>query len=95
MKALSTYRVNQPTTTSGHSISITTTIFGTEEEIEYVKKNCAETIGSGLMLEYGSPLTSQFSLLNQDKDVNPEELRKTIGKIVPDVRDGLRYEDGI
>lgn len=80
MKTLSTYRVNQPTTSSGHSISITTTIFGTEEEIEYMKKNCAETIGSGLMLEYGSPLTMPFSVLNQNK-------------VVPDVKDGWRYEE--
>ena len=80
MKTLSTYRVNQPTTTSGHSISITTTIFGTEEEIEYMRKNCAETIGSGLMQEYDSSLTMPFSLLNQSK-------------VVPDVRDGWRYEE--
>lgn len=80
MKTLSTYRVNQPTTSSGHSISITTTIFGTEEEVEYLRKNCAETVGSGLMQEYGSPLTSQFYLFNQ-------------GKVVPDVRDGWRYEE--
>ena len=80
MKTLSTYRVNQPTTTSGHSISITTTIFGTPEEVEYIRQNCAETIGSGLLQEYGSPLTSQFSVLNQ-------------GKVVPDVRDGWRYEE--
>ena len=80
MKILSTYRVNQPTTTSGHSISITTTIFGTEEEVEYLRKNCAETIGSGLIQEYGSPLTSQFYLFNQSK-------------VVPDVRDGWRYEE--
>lgn len=53
MKSFSTYRVNQPTTADGHSISITTTIFGTEEEIEYLRQNCAETIGSGLLLEYG------------------------------------------
>ena len=78
MKTLSTYRINQPTTISGHSISITTTIFGTEEEIEYIEKNCAETIGSGLMLEYGSPLTSQFYMFNQSKDVDlqtPEEIK--------------------
>lgn len=80
MKTLSTYRVNQPTTTSGHSISITTTIFGTEEEVEYIRQNCAETIGSGLMLEYGSPLTSQFYLFNQSK-------------VVPDTKDGWRYEE--
>lgn len=64
MKTLSTYRVNQPTTTSGHSISITTTIFGTEEEVEYLRKNCAEVIGSGLVQEYSSPLTSQFRGFN-------------------------------
>lgn len=67
MKTLSTYRVNQPTTADGHSISITTTIFGTEEEVEYIRKNCAETIGSGLLQEYGSPLTSQFYLFNQER----------------------------
>ena len=72
MKTLSTYRVNQPTTTSGHSISVTTTIFGTEEEIEYIRKSCEETIGSGLMQEYSSPLTSQFRGFNQ-------------GKVVPDI----------
>jgi hypothetical protein len=80
MKTLTTYRVNQPTTSSGNSISITTTIFGTEEEIEYFKKNCAETIGSGLVQEYGSPLTSQFFLLNQSR-------------VVPDIKDGWRYEE--
>ena len=80
MKALSTYRVNQPTTTSGHSISITTTIFGTEEEVEYIRQSCDETIGSGLIQEYSSPLTSQFSVLNQ-------------GKVVPDIKDGWRYEE--
>ena len=53
MKTLSTYRVNQPTTSSGHSISITTTLFGTEEEIERLRQNCEETIGSGLVQEYG------------------------------------------
>ena len=60
MKSLSTYRVNPPTTTSGSSITISTTIFGTEEEIEYLRKNCAETIASGLLQEYSSPLTSQY-----------------------------------
>lgn len=80
MKALSTYHVNQPTTTSGHSISITTTVFGTEEEVEYLRKNCEETIGSGLLQEYSSPLTSQFSVLNQ-------------GKVVLDIKDGWRYEE--
>lgn len=80
MKALSTYHVNQPTTSGGFSISITTTLFGTEEEVEYLRKNCEETIGSGLIQEYGSPLTSQFYLFNQSK-------------VVPDVRDGWRYEE--
>lgn len=80
MKTLSTYRVNQPTTTSGHSISITTTVFGTPEEVEYIRQSCAETIGSGLMQEYDSPLTSQFRGFNY-------------GRVVPDVRDGWRYED--
>lgn len=80
MKALSTYRVNQPTTSSGCSISITTTFFGTEEEVEYIRHICAETIGSGLVQEYDSSLTMPFSLLNK-------------GKVVPDVRDGWRYED--
>lgn len=80
MKTLSIYRVNQPTTTSGHSISITTTIFGTEEEVEYLRKNCDETIGSGLIQEYDSPLTSQFRGFNH-------------GRVVPDTRDGWRYEE--
>ena len=80
MKTLSTYRVNQPTTSSGHSISVTTTIFGTEEEVEYIRRSCAETIGSGLVQEYSSPLTSQFRGFNQ-------------GHIVPDIRDGWRYEE--
>ena len=80
MKTLSTYHVNQPTTSSGHSITITTTFFGTEEEIEYLRKNCAETIGSGLMLEYSSPLTSQFKCTDG-------------GKVVPDVLEGWRYEE--
>ena len=74
MKTLSTYRVNQPTTTSGHSISVTTTIFGTEEEVEYIRQSCAETIGSGLLQEYASPLTSQFRGFNQ-------------GHVVPDIGD--------
>ena len=81
MKTLSTYRVNQPTTTSGHSITISTTIFGTEEEIEYMKKNCAETIGSGLVQEYGSPFTSQGHILKDEF--------KTNGKVVPDLLQGL------
>ena len=80
MKTLSTYRVNMPTTTSGHSITISTTIFGTEEEIEYLKKNCAETIGSGLVQEYSSPLTSQFRCVDE-------------GKVVPDLLQGWRYEE--
>lgn len=80
MKTLSTYRVNPPTTSGGHSISVTTTIFGTEEEVEYIRQSCAETIGSGLVQEYSSPLTSQFSVLDQ-------------GKVVPDIRDGWRYEE--
>ena len=80
MKTLSTYRVNPPTTTSGHSISVTTTIFGTEEEVEYIRRSCEETIGSGLVQEYSSPLTSQFRGFNQ-------------GQVVPDIRDGWRYEE--
>lgn len=75
MKTLSTYRVNPPTTSSGHSISVTTTIFGTEEEVEYIRQSCEETIGTGLVQEYSSPLTSQFSELNR-------------GKVVPDIRGG-------
>lgn len=80
MKTLSTYRVNPPTTTSGHSISVTTTIFGTEEEVEYIRRSCEETIGSGLVQEYSSPLTSQFRGFNH-------------GQVVPDIRDGWRYEE--
>ena len=67
MKTLSTYRVNTPTTTSGHSITLSTTIFGTAEEIEYLSQNCAETIGSGLVQEYSSPLTSQFRCVGVDR----------------------------
>lgn len=80
MRTLSTYRVNTPTTANGHSISITTTIFGTEEEIEYFRKNCAETIGSGLVQEYASPLTSQFRYIDG-------------GQVVPDILQGWRYEE--
>lgn len=80
MKKLTTYRVNQPTTSSGYSISVTTTVFGTKEEIEYIGRSCAETIGSGLVQEYSSPLTSQFRGFNH-------------GHIVPDVRDGWRNEE--
>ena len=80
MKTLSTYHVNPPTTTSGNSITISTTIFGTEEEIEYMRKNCEETMGSGLLQEYSSPLTSQFRCVNS-------------GKVVPDILDGWRYEE--
>lgn len=65
MKTLSTYRVNPPTTSGGHSISVTTTIFGTEEEVEYIRRSCEETIGSGLVQEYSSPLSSQFRGFNQ------------------------------
>ena len=75
MKTLSTYHVNQPTTSSGHSITITTTLFGTEEEVEYIRKNCAETIGSGLMQEYSSPLTSQFRHTADDM-LNIDEIKK-------------------
>ena len=56
MKSFTNYIVNQPDTISGHSISITTTHFGTEEEIAYLKKICEETIGSGLLQECASPL---------------------------------------
>jgi len=80
MRSLSTYRVNPPTTTSGSSITISTTIFGTEEEIEYLRKNCAETIGSGLLQEYSSPLTSQFGCVGE-------------GRVVPDVLQGWSYEE--
>ena len=62
MKAFSTYRVNAPTTVSGHSISITTTLYGTAEEIEYIRKNCEELIGNGLSQEYDSPLVSRYSI---------------------------------
>ena len=82
MKALSTYRVNQPTTSGGHSISITTTLFGTKEEIEYMRQNCAETIGSGLMQEYGSPLTSQFDILKQDSKVVSDQIADLLEKEV-------------
>ena len=80
MKALSTYRVNKPTTSSGCSISVTTTLFGTEEEIEYLRKNCEEYIGSGLIQECSSPFISPFNI-------------NDTGKVVPDVRDGWGYED--
>ena len=56
MKTLSTYRVNPPTTSGGHSMSITTTFFGTAEEIERLRQNCAENIGSGLVQECESPM---------------------------------------
>lgn len=82
MKTLSTYQVdtlNTPVTTIGHSITISTTIFGTEEEVEYLRKNCEETIGSGLIQDFDLQ-TSRFSVLNQ-------------GKVVPDIRDGWRYEE--
>lgn len=60
MKTLSTYHLNTPTTADGFSITVSTIIFGAEEEIEYMKKRCEETIGSGLVQEFPSPLTSQF-----------------------------------
>ena len=66
MKVCTTYRVNNPTTTSGYSLTVTTTYYGTEEEIEYLKKSCEESIGSGLIQEYGNPLTSQFHLKNKE-----------------------------
>lgn len=81
MKSLSTYHVNMPTTASGHSITISTTLFGTEEEIEYMRKNCAEAIGSGLLQEFGSPLTSQFTALKRES------------RVVPDVLEGWRFEE--
>lgn len=59
MKALTTYHLNTPDTINGNSISITTTYYGTEEEVDYIKKSCEESISSGLLQEYGSPLTSQ------------------------------------
>lgn len=80
MKTLSTYRVNQPTTSGGHSISVTTTVFGTEEEVEYIRQSCAETIGSGLVQEYSSPLSSQFK-------------NTYSGGVVPNIRDGWRYQE--
>lgn len=64
MKSFTTYRVNQPDTTSGHSISITTTLYGSEEEVAYLKKNCEETIGSGLLQDYASPLTSATGVVD-------------------------------
>ena len=81
MKVFSIYRVNAPTTVSGHSITISTTLYGTEEEIEYMRKNCEETIGSGLMQEYSSPLTSQFHVLKQES------------KVTPDTLNGWKYEE--
>ena len=86
MKSFTNYIVNQPTTTSGHSITITTTLFGTEEEVTYLKKNCEETIGSGLVQEYASPLTSQFRGV-------PDVQFHTNGKVVPDTVQGWRYEE--
>lgn len=59
MKAITTYHLNKPDTINGNSISITTTYYGTEEEVDYIKKSCDETIGSALLQEYGSPFTSQ------------------------------------
>lgn len=79
MKTLTTYRVNQPTTSSGCSITIATTIFGTEEEVEYIKHHCAEIIGSGLVQEYSSPLTSKFNYTYS-------------GGVVPDILKGWKYE---
>lgn len=68
MKTLSTYRVHTPTTASGYSITISTTIFGTEEEIEYLRKNCEENIGSGLVQEYSSPVyTSLFKCVSEQR----------------------------
>lgn len=87
MKTLSTYRVNNPTTTSGHSITISTTLFGTEEEIEYMRKNCEETIGSGLVQEFPSPLTSQF------RGSNPYDSFHCSGKVVPDILEGWKFEE--
>ena len=86
MKTCTTYRLNTPTTTSGHSITITKIIYGTEEEIAYLKKNCEETIGSGLVQEYASPLTSQFRSV-------PDVQFNTNGKVVPDTLQGWRYEE--
>lgn len=80
MKTLTTYRVNAPTTVDGSSISITTTIFGTEEEIEYMEKNCADSIGSGLVQEFTSPYTTQFKCVGEYN-------------VVPDMLQGWRYEE--
>lgn len=66
MKVCTTYRVDNPTTTSGYTLTVTNVYFGTEEEIEYLKKNCEEFIGSGLIQEYGNPLTSQFHLKKKE-----------------------------
>lgn len=76
MRALNTYRVNQPTTSGGFSISITTTLFGTEEEIEYLRKNCEEYIGSGLIQDYPSPLRSPFDFNPLDTDKNTIGIEK-------------------
>ena len=67
MKSVTTYHVNTPTTSDGHSITITTVYYGTEEEIEYMKNCCKESFGSGLVQEFGSPLTSQFYLYSENK----------------------------
>ena len=74
MKTLSTYHVNQPTTSSGYSITITTTLFGTEEEVEYMRKSCEEIIGSGLVQECTSPLNSQFKCT--DTMLSADEIKK-------------------
>ena len=66
MKRVTTYHANTPTTADGHSITITTVYFGTEEEIEYIKNCCKESFGSGLVQEFGSPLTSQSYLYSEN-----------------------------
>ena len=82
MKVCTTYRVNKPTTTSGYSLTISTTLYGTEEEIEYLKKNCEESIGSGLIQEYGSPLTSQFHLKKNETRWTDKVFLDNFGNII-------------
>lgn len=59
MKTISTYRVNTPTTIVGHSLTISTTFYGTEEEIECIKKNCESVIGTALVQEIPSPIQTK------------------------------------
>ena len=52
MKTLTTYHRNDPTSADGHTITLTTVVFGTEEEINNTQLYFEAYIGTGLVTDY-------------------------------------------